>query len=179
MVAHDAIPQDGQIPAQLAVHRQGENGRRLSALSHSLYSLFLQQLAATSGEAGCGWLRLRPGVTAGVTPHPSYRAKCARYSLFPFGRRIAKWATTGKLMRDGPLLAKYANLFNVGHNNFEFELEFGQFDAEEADALVHTRIITGPAYAKVLWQLLDESLRQHEETFGPMPDAGPEEPGQP
>lgn len=81
--------------------------------------------------------------------------------------------------RDGPELAKYANWFNIGHNNFEFVLDLGQFDMERRESLVHTRIITGPAYAKVLWELLGESLRRYEESFGPIPNAGSEEPEQP
>lgn len=77
---------------------------------------------------------------------------------------------------DRPLLARYANWFNIGHNNFEFVLDFGQFHAEEPNPLVHTRIVSGPAYAKVLAILLNESLDQYEAEFGPIPDAPGEEP---
>ena len=80
--------------------------------------------------------------------------------------------------RDRPVLAKYANAFQIGHNNFEFVLDFGQFDREGGDSLVHTRIVTAPAYAKVLWELLGESLRQYEAEFGPIPRVDNEEPEQ-
>jgi hypothetical protein len=78
---------------------------------------------------------------------------------------------------DRPLLGKYANWFNIGHNNFEFVIDFGQFNAEGENSIVHTRIVAGPAYAKVLATLLNESIRRYEESFGEIPDAGLEEPG--
>lgn len=79
---------------------------------------------------------------------------------------------------DRPLLGKYANWFNIGHNNFEFVFDFGQFTPEEGNSVVHTRIVAGPAYAKVLATLLNESIRRYEESFGEIPDAGPEEGGE-
>ena len=78
-----------------------------------------------------------------------------------------------------PLLAKYANWFNIGHNNYEFVLDFGQFHAEEPAPLVHTRIVAGPAYAKTLAKLLNESLSRYEAVFGLIPDTEDEEPGRP
>ena len=75
-----------------------------------------------------------------------------------------------------PLLAQYANWFNIGHNNFEFVLDFGQFHAEELQPLVHTRIVAVPSYAKTLARLLNESLCKFEAEFGPIPDADGEEP---
>jgi hypothetical protein len=77
--------------------------------------------------------------------------------------------------RDRPPLAKYANWFNIGHNHFEFVFDIGQFHTEGRDSLVHTRIVTGPAYAKVLWELLSESIRRYEDSFGQIPNLGPEE----
>lgn len=73
---------------------------------------------------------------------------------------------------DQPLLAKYANWFNIGHNNFEFILDFGQFHSHEDNSVVHTRIVVGPAYAKVFAKLLGESLGNYESEFGAIPDAG-------
>jgi hypothetical protein len=70
---------------------------------------------------------------------------------------------------DPKLLARYANWFNIGHNNFEFVLDFGQDHAEQAGPMVHTRIVMGPAYAKELGRLLNESLERYEEAFGEIP----------
>ena len=50
---------------------------------------------------------------------------------------------------------RYANFFQVGHNKFEVLIEFGQKDSG-----IHTRIYLSPHYARVLSDLLIESLRQ-------------------
>jgi hypothetical protein len=64
------------------------------------------------------------------------------------------------------LEARYANYFQIGHNCCEFLLDFGQqYDGDEQAAL-HTRIITGPAYAKELLETLKEAVRAYEEEFG-------------
>jgi hypothetical protein len=55
---------------------------------------------------------------------------------------------------------RYASFFQVGHNAFEFLLEFGQQDRG-----IHTRIYVSPQYARVLSDLLLETLRQHEREF--------------
>ena len=52
---------------------------------------------------------------------------------------------------------RYANFFQVGHNAFEFLIEFGQQDGG-----IHTRIYVSPQYARVLSDLLVNSLREHE-----------------
>lgn len=52
---------------------------------------------------------------------------------------------------------RYANIFQVGHNEFEFLIEFGQQDHG-----IHTRIYMSPQYARVLSELLVETLRQYE-----------------
>jgi hypothetical protein len=51
---------------------------------------------------------------------------------------------------------RYANFFQVGHNAFEFLIEFGQQNAG-----IHTRIYLSPEYARVLSDLLLETLQQH------------------
>jgi Protein of unknown function (DUF3467) len=61
---------------------------------------------------------------------------------------------------------RYANFFQVGHNEFEFLIEFGQQDRG-----IHTRIYVSPQYAHVLSELLVETLRQHELDFGRKPRA--------
>ena len=61
---------------------------------------------------------------------------------------------------------KYANYFEVGHNAFEFLLDFGQFYAEEDEAELHTRIVTSPVYAKALAEVLNDAIRQYEASHG-------------
>ena len=55
----------------------------------------------------------------------------------------------------------YANAFQIGHNEFEFLLEFGQ---DEDD--IHTRIYLCPMNAHILSELLRETLERHEQVFG-------------
>jgi hypothetical protein len=64
------------------------------------------------------------------------------------------------------LEGRYANYFKVGHNAFEFLLDFGQFYAESQRAQFHTRIVTNPTYAKAFLGLLTESIAQYERIFG-------------
>jgi hypothetical protein len=62
--------------------------------------------------------------------------------------------------------ARYANCFQIGHNAFEFLLEFGQRDAR-----THTRMYLSPQHARMLSDLLLQALREYESAFGPMPRA--------
>jgi hypothetical protein len=68
-----------------------------------------------------------------------------------------------------PHEGRYANYFKVGHNAFEFLLDFGQFYPESEMARLHTRIITSPIYAKALFETLRESLDRYEQAFWPIP----------
>ena len=77
-----------------------------------------------------------------------------------------------------PLEGRYANDFQVGYNAFEFVFDFGQFYPENTEARIHTRIITGPAYAKVLSETLRGALEQYEQTFGVIPRANASEKGE-
>lgn len=65
---------------------------------------------------------------------------------------------------------RYSNHFKVGFNSFEFVLDFGQAYQETAAELLHTRIVTGPVYAKALASLLQQSLDAYERAHGPIPD---------
>ena len=65
---------------------------------------------------------------------------------------------------------RYANYLKVGHNAFEFLLDFGQFYPQSGQALLHTRLITAPVYAKAMLTVLQESMEQYEQTFGVIPD---------
>ena len=64
------------------------------------------------------------------------------------------------------LEGKYANYFKVGHNAFEFVLDFGQLYGESGRAKLHTRIITNPIYARALLETLSESIERYEKNFG-------------
>ena len=66
------------------------------------------------------------------------------------------------------LEARYANCLKVGHNAFEFVLVFGQLYADRHDMLSHTRIVTGPQYAKVFLEILSGSIDQYEKVHGPI-----------
>ena len=67
---------------------------------------------------------------------------------------------------------KYANYFKVGHNAFEFVVEFSQLydfaqlSTEFPVEKVHTRIVTSPVYAKELLSVLQESVSEYERVFG-------------
>jgi hypothetical protein len=67
------------------------------------------------------------------------------------------------------LEGRYANYFKVGHNAFEFVLDFGQYYPEDARAQFHTRIISTPVYTKALFRTLGESIEQYEQAFGGIP----------
>ena len=64
------------------------------------------------------------------------------------------------------LEGRYANYFKVGHNAFEVVFDFGQLYPENGKAQFHTRIVTGPVYAKTILETLRESVEQYEKTFG-------------
>jgi hypothetical protein len=61
---------------------------------------------------------------------------------------------------------RYANHFNIGHNAFEFVLQFGQFYEGDSQAVIHTRIVTSPAYAALFLQLLGNAIAEYENRFG-------------
>ena len=60
----------------------------------------------------------------------------------------------------------YANHFNVGHNAFEFVIDFGQFYEGQSQARMHTRIITAPVYAKQLLRIFTDSMEDFERVYG-------------
>ena len=60
---------------------------------------------------------------------------------------------------------QYANYFEVGHNEFEFVIDFGQFYGDDKEVQIHTRIITNPAYVKTLVELLHQASGEYEKTF--------------
>ena len=66
---------------------------------------------------------------------------------------------------------RYANYFNVGHNAFEVILQFGQYYQGSPEPQLHTTIVTTPAYAKTLLELLKNCFEQYERDFGSVPNA--------
>lgn len=63
---------------------------------------------------------------------------------------------------------RYANYFEVGHNLFEFVLDFGQGGQENESIRIYVRIITTPEGAETLSRLLGEALGKYRQTFGPI-----------
>ena len=63
---------------------------------------------------------------------------------------------------------RYANGFQVGHNAFEFVIDFMQQygDGDPRDAHTHTRVVTSPAYIKVFLEILATSIEHYESEFG-------------
>ena len=71
-----------------------------------------------------------------------------------------------------PIEGQYANVFQIGHNAFEFVIDFGQQYGDSAEAHYHTRIITSPAHIKSLMDTLATSLLQYKSRYGgDMPSA--------
>lgn len=68
------------------------------------------------------------------------------------------------------LEGKYANYFKVGYNAFEFVIDFGQYYPENDQAELYTRIVTSPAYAKALKDLLNKSIAEYESAHAPIED---------
>jgi hypothetical protein len=68
-------------------------------------------------------------------------------------------------------LARYTNYFEVGHNPYEFLIDFGQFQPEVEGVILHTRIAVGPMHAKLLSQMLQSAVRKHESENGPIVEA--------
>ena len=55
---------------------------------------------------------------------------------------------------------RYANHFEVGFNSYEFVIDCGQVYPPSPER-IHTRIITSPAMARSLKELLDRSLEDY------------------
>jgi Protein of unknown function (DUF3467) len=70
--------------------------------------------------------------------------------------------------RKGGVEGKYANHFRVGHNAFEFLLDFGQLFSDGEQEHIHTRIVTSPSYAQELLEILDAQMEQYEQAYGPI-----------
>jgi hypothetical protein len=67
-------------------------------------------------------------------------------------------------------LAAYANYFEVGHNAFEFLIDFGQYQPEADAVTMHSRMATGPVHAKLLAGLLADAIARFEAEHGTIAD---------
>lgn len=67
--------------------------------------------------------------------------------------------------RSKKIKGKYANCFKVGHNAFEFILDFGQYSPENEEPDICTRVIISPGCVKELFIILGESIEQYIENF--------------
>lgn len=79
----------------------------------------------------------------------------------------------GGFRRDRPPLACYANYFEVGHNAFEFLLDAGQLEPQSGEVQFLSRIAVSPVHAKLLAQLLNQSIDQFERKHQEIPDLVP------
>ncbi len=69
-------------------------------------------------------------------------------------------------LKDSEILeGRYANCFQVGQNEFEFLIDFGQSYCESGEENFHTRIICNQFYVKVLLELLQKSIKRHEDSI--------------
>jgi hypothetical protein len=66
--------------------------------------------------------------------------------------------------------AVYTNYFRVGYNLTEFVVDFGQLYSDSPEPRLHTRIVTGPLYAKLFSDLLLASIEQYEQAHGTIRD---------
>jgi hypothetical protein len=69
-----------------------------------------------------------------------------------------------------PMEGKYVNHFQIGYNAFEFVIDFSQAHDNQVVTDANTRVITTPAYAKLLSAMLDQSIHQYEEKFEKIPN---------
>jgi hypothetical protein len=69
--------------------------------------------------------------------------------------------------------ARYANHFEIGENALEFIMAFGLVYEDQDSAVIHTKIITNPYSAKRFAEFLQESIRRHEQSSGPIPETLP------
>lgn len=77
-----------------------------------------------------------------------------------------------------PEVARYANCFRVGHNEFEFVLVLGEYRGGQHWPRWYSRSVTAPAYAKELARVLTHSIDRYEATYGAiksLPETEPEE----
>lgn len=66
-------------------------------------------------------------------------------------------------------LARYSNYFEVGHNAYEFLIDFGQYQPEVSEVVLHTRIVAGPTLMKLLHDMVRDAITKYEAENGAIP----------
>lgn len=64
---------------------------------------------------------------------------------------------------------KYTNYCQVGQNGMEFVIDFGERYGEEADPLIHTRIVATPVSMKAMVAALVEAVGIYQRRFPQTP----------
>lgn len=76
-------------------------------------------------------------------------------------------ANPGDPTRSAAVLeARYMNYFAIGFNAFEFIFDIGQYHSEDETARIHTRIVTGPAFAKLFAEMLRDAIDRFQSQHG-------------
>jgi hypothetical protein len=63
---------------------------------------------------------------------------------------------------------RYINYFQVGQNAGEFLLDLGHYHPDLGRVQWHSRVVTGPIYAKLLSGALRDAVARHEKAHGPI-----------
>ena len=81
-------------------------------------------------------------------------------------------------MAQGPEIAaveaRYANHFEIGHNEYEFIFDFKQFHPGQVNQTGDSaqvpivRIVMGPLFAKAFFSTLQRAVADYEDLHGPM-----------
>ena len=64
---------------------------------------------------------------------------------------------------------RYANYFEIGHNAFEFLVDFGHATPDDATPTPHTRVVMSPGTAREFLRVLHGSVAEFERKFGSIP----------
>jgi hypothetical protein len=67
---------------------------------------------------------------------------------------------------EGPLEPRFANYLEVGFNDAEFQLVFGQFYDQAGEPMRHTRLVTTALYAREFGKLLVKTVEEFEREHG-------------
>jgi hypothetical protein len=74
------------------------------------------------------------------------------------------------------IIAGYANYFEVGHNAFEFLIDFGQIDPQSGAIRINSRLAVGPTHAKLFARLIGGAVTQYETQYGVIADVREDDP---
>ena len=107
--------------------------------------------------------RKNKGVSNDSGQQPEWQTICIKGPGRTVSRMSEDPSTSSSTIREG----KYTNCFQIGHNAFEFVLEFGQSYGDQPEYM-HTHLVTSPAFAARLSELLLDALSQYQARFGPI-----------